>query len=178
MSRRLLVPVLLTSTVALLAGATAPEPLRLERKLVGPPAKRAQKELLLVKHTVGQPVRGRLEGPTHAAHSGFWGGNPGATATAVDRPPAGLPPSYRLDQNHPNPFNPRTTIAYALPREGRVQLKVFDVRGRQVAVLVDGVQPAGEHRVVFAPDGLASGVYLYRLTAPGYEQVRRLVLTR
>jgi flagellar hook assembly protein FlgD len=74
--------------------------------------------------------------------------------------------------NTPNPFNPRTTIAFDLPQPGRARLQIFDVRGRRLRGLVDGVLPAGTHRVVWdgrLDNGLpaASGTYLYRLDLDG-----------
>ena len=69
--------------------------------------------------------------------------------------------------SYPNPFNPVATIQYALPVEGRVVLKVYDVLGREVATLVDGQQQAGNHRATFDASHLASGTYLYRLEAAG-----------
>jgi len=67
----------------------------------------------------------------------------------------------------PNPFNPQTVIRFELPRPGAVRLDVFDVAGRRVALLADGILAAGDHRVTFVADGLASGVYTCRLSAPG-----------
>jgi hypothetical protein len=91
---------------------------------------------------------------------------------------AEAPVEFVLEQNFPNPFNPATRITYALPAEGRVSLKVFDLLGREVATLTDGVQPAGAHTVVFDGSSLASGMYLYRLEADGRTAVRRMILTK
>jgi hypothetical protein len=89
--------------------------------------------------------------------------------TGVDsRERKGTPADFALGQNYPNPFNPDTRIHYALPEGGRVQLKVFDLLGREVATLVDGNRPAGNHMAVWnggLSDGTqaSSGVYVYRL---------------
>jgi hypothetical protein len=96
-----------------------------------------------------------------------------------------LPVVFGLDQNYPNPFNPSTRIGYQVPGPGaaRVRLAVYDMLGREVAVLVDGKKEAGSHAVEFHATGLASGVYFYRMTADGasgvpYMQTRKLVLVR
>ncbi|MEM6646154.1 MAG: endo-1,4-beta-xylanase [Bacteroidota bacterium] len=88
-------------------------------------------------------------------------GPPGITVATED---VDLPSQVTLAGNYPNPFNPTTTIRYALPATSQVSLRVFDVLGRQVALLHDGVQAAGWHNAVFASAAdLASGLYLYRL---------------
>jgi|GEM_PF-1725877 len=75
-----------------------------------------------------------------------------------------LPTKIDLEQNYPNPFNPTTVINYQLPESGAVRLDVYDMAGRQVATLVDGVVSAGRHSVQFDGSELSSGVYIYRLT--------------
>ncbi|MBN2011676.1 T9SS type A sorting domain-containing protein, partial [candidate division KSB1 bacterium] len=74
-----------------------------------------------------------------------------------------MPDKISLRQNYPNPFNPETNISYALTQSGKVRLSVYDVVGREVAVLVDGVQSAGNHSVVFSGANLPSGIYFYQL---------------
>jgi hypothetical protein len=73
------------------------------------------------------------------------------------------PDEFVLHQNFPNPFNPETMIAYDMPVAGRVSLTVYDVAGKDIVHLVDGDRPAGRHAVRLSSDGLASGVYVYRL---------------
>jgi hypothetical protein len=89
-----------------------------------------------------------------------------------------LPSGFALLQNYPNPFNPSTTIRYGLPSRSHVTLAVFNTLGQQVATLLDGEVEAGFHEAVFDASGLASGVYLYRLTAGSYVETRKLVLVR
>ena len=72
--------------------------------------------------------------------------------------------SFALDQNYPNPFNPATTISYQLPKAGVVSLKVYDMLGREVAVLAGGVKEAGYYNASFNGGNLSSGVYIYRLS--------------
>ncbi len=97
--------------------------------------------------------------------------------TAV-REQSALPEAYRLDQNYPNPFNPSTTIGYALPSAGPVSLCIYDQLGRLVAQPVHSVQEAGVHSAVWEPRGLASGPYIYRLTAPGVSISRIALLLK
>jgi len=85
------------------------------------------------------------------------------TITSVDEPRAELPSDTRLEGNYPNPFNPSTMIAYALADDAATRLSVFDVLGREVAVLVDTRQSSGRYQVVFDATGLSSGLYLIRL---------------
>lgn len=88
------------------------------------------------------------------------------------------PGSYRLEQNYPNPFNPATELRYALPEEGRVRLVVFNALGQEVAVVAEGVLPAGEHTATFDASALPSGVYLARLEAGGLRLTVRMLLVR
>ncbi|MGH7493046.1 MAG: T9SS type A sorting domain-containing protein [bacterium] len=85
-------------------------------------------------------------------------------STAVEAPnEANSPHEYRLYQNYPNPFNASTEISFAVPRAGRVSLKIYDVVGREVATLVEGEVQPGLHRVKWEAGGLPSGMYFYRL---------------
>src|SRR5690606_23738549 len=99
----------------------------------------------------------------------------GYVSTAGEAAPE-LPSSAALAQNYPNPFNPSTSIPFTLDRAQRVRLAVYDVLGREVAVLVDGVQPAGTHRAAFDAAGLASGVYVYRLRTGAGTLTRTMTL--
>ena len=98
--------------------------------------------------------------------------------TDVREPVPGLPNSFVLEQNYPNPFNPTTVLEFALPRESKVKLEVFNVLGERVATLVDRTLPAGRYEERFAPSGLASGVYLYRVTAGGFVETKKLLFLR
>jgi len=85
---------------------------------------------------------------------------------------------FALEQNYPNPFNPSTQIRFNLPSSHVTRLTVFDLMGRQIAVLVDGPKAAGEHSVVFDATGLASGVYMVELVAEGQRVTRLMTLLK
>jgi len=94
-----------------------------------------------------------------------------------------VPTSYALEQNYPNPFNPSTTIHYQIPNAGHVLLKVYDMLGREVATLVDGVKEVGSYSATFDGARLASGVYIMRLVASSQEgksfvQTKKMVLMK
>ena len=91
---------------------------------------------------------------------------------------AAVPADFRLEPNYPNPFNPATTMPFVLARAGHVSLTVYDLLGRRVATLVDGVRPAGRQAVVWEAGGLPGGVYLARLRAGAFTQTRTLTLLK
>ena len=100
-----------------------------------------------------------------------------ATFTSVDEIEK-VPESFVLKQNYPNPFNPTTNIQYHLPEAADVQLKVFDVLGRQVTTLVNSQQSAGTYEVSFDASELSSGTYLYRLEAGEYTETRQMMFVK
>ena len=89
-----------------------------------------------------------------------------------------VPGGYRLGQNYPNPFNPRTTIEYDLPKRSHVRMAIYDLFGKEIAVLVDRSEDAGYKSVEWIADGVATGVYFCRLQAGGVTLTRKLVLMR
>ncbi|MBN1895899.1 T9SS type A sorting domain-containing protein, partial [bacterium] len=95
------------------------------------------------------------------------------TGTGAD--PFTLPRTTALFQNHPNPFNPATTIRFSLKEASRVCLKVLDIRGRETAVLADGFFTTGDHSVSFQASGLPSGIYFAWITAGELRTVRKMV---
>jgi hypothetical protein len=92
--------------------------------------------------------------------------------------PAPAPQTYSLGQNYPNPFNPSTTISFTLPQAGPVFLQVFDLQGRMVAELVNGLKEAGAHQVTWDASSVASGLYFCRLQAGSFNQVRKMMLVK
>jgi hypothetical protein len=88
------------------------------------------------------------------------------------------PASFGLEQNYPNPFNPSTEIRYQLAAPGQVSLKIFNMIGQEVAVLVNDVQQAGSHQVRWDAGALPSGNYFYRLDAGGAVSTKRMTLVK
>ncbi len=85
---------------------------------------------------------------------------------------------YNLCQNYPNPFNPITTIEYKIPFEGFVEIKVFDILGREVKTLVKMNQTAGNYKVIFDASSLPSGVYLYQINVNDYQATKKMLLMK
>ncbi len=88
------------------------------------------------------------------------------------------PDEFMLGQNHPNPFNPATTITFQINRSGFYRLTVYDLLGREVAELVNRYLPSGQHFAAFDASGLPSGVYIYRLSGTGQQHARKMILIK
>jgi hypothetical protein len=91
---------------------------------------------------------------------------------------SGIPDSYQLLQNFPNPFNPTTTIYYGLPQESSVELIIYDVLGNEVLKISEELQSAGYHKLDFDASALNSGVYFYRVNAGDYVKTMKMVLMK
>jgi hypothetical protein len=89
-----------------------------------------------------------------------------------------LPHACSLDQNHPNPFNPATTIRFGLPEAGKVGLTVYDVTGRQISTLLSGWRDAGYHEVIWDASNLPSGIYFYRIETDQFTAVKKMALIK
>ena len=116
-----------------------------------------------------------------------------ATSTASTRPnvclvinttvgvnPAGsnVPQVYSLSQNYPNPFNPTTKINFAIPKQGLVTMKIYDVLGREVKTLVNEVKAPGTYTVDFNASTLSSGVYFYKLESNSFTDIKKMMLIK
>lgn len=104
-----------------------------------------------------------------------------STVAAEDPAAPGLKTALR--GNHPNPFNPQTTVSFSLDRAQETRLEIFNLKGQQVKTLLHEIRPAGSHAVTWQGDDhrgrpVASGVYFCRMTAPGFQAVRKLLLAK
>jgi hypothetical protein len=89
-----------------------------------------------------------------------------------------IPGDFQLSQNYPNPFNAKTTISYSLPKAGSIILTIYNLLGQKVATLFDGIQQAGENKVVWDAKDVTSGIYFYRLKADKIIETKRMLLLR
>ena len=121
----------------------------------------------------GTPARTTVRLPLSGSQSSVAG-----PPTSVNTENEELPTEVVLLGNYPNPFNPQTTIDYALPQAGDVSLVVYDMLGREVDVLLDGPQAAGRHTVRFGANHLPNGTYVYRLVAGDKTITRTMVLVK
>ncbi len=130
-----------------------------------------------LKGTAGQAIIGVTQNTTLQQRIGFWYQVP-QLPTSVETLSFETPLEYRLEQNFPNPFNPATTIRFALRARGEVTVRIFDLLGREITTLLKEELPAGVHQVVFDAQTLPSGVYLYRIQTDGFCQTRKLLLVK
>ena len=89
-----------------------------------------------------------------------------------------LPTSFGLNQNYPNPFNPTTMINYQIPKSSKITINIYDVSGKLVATLVNGVQDAGKYSVEWKAGNNALGVYFYRINAGNFTDVKKMILAK
>jgi endo-1,4-beta-xylanase len=90
----------------------------------------------------------------------------------------GLPSTYALEQNFPNPFNPTTSISYSIPTTCKVTLRLFDILGREVQTLVNTVQVPGRYTATLNAQNLATGAYIYRISAGNFSATKKLMLVK
>lgn len=98
------------------------------------------------------------------------------SVAVIDEP--SLPTSFRLEPPYPNPFNSQARVSFTLPKRSQVALSVYDLRGRRVMTVLDGVRSAGRHATTIDASRLSSGTYLLRLEAGSFSDVRRLTLVK
>lgn len=90
----------------------------------------------------------------------------------------GVTKNFELYQNFPNPFNPVTNISYSLTKKGFVRVKVTDISGKEIKILLNQIQPEGRYEVKFNGEGLASGIYYYSIEAGDFQQTKKMILLK
>jgi hypothetical protein len=104
---------------------------------------------------------------------------PTVPLVGINEPSNNTPDNFELKQNYPNPFNPTTNIEFSLKAAGHITLKVFDVLGRQVAIVADEYKTAGSYKIGYDAGRLSSGVYYYTLTTDnGFSETKKMILTK
>jgi aminopeptidase N len=102
----------------------------------------------------------------------------GALTSVEDEISSDIPTTYSLNQNYPNPFNPSTVISYSLPENSNVTIKLFDILGNEVAVLVDEAKSAGRYELSFDAGNLTSGIYFYQIKADNFFDTKKMLLVK
>jgi hypothetical protein len=102
----------------------------------------------------------------------------GDSPTSINDETSSLISDYTLEQNHPNPFNPTTTINYSIPKEELVKLKLYNALGEEVSILVNEMKQAGKYKYKLDATSLTSGIYFYRLKAGSYVETKKMILLK
>ncbi len=103
--------------------------------------------------------------------------------TDIEGPIEILPSTYSIEQNYPNPFNPETIISYSLPKQSRVQIKIYDITGKEIRTLIDEERTAGKYNILWdsrndSGERVSSGIYIYKIIANDFVKSKKMVLTK
>ena len=107
----------------------------------------------------------------------FWSDS-SSLSTGINQLNQELPKKFSLSQNYPNPFNPSTKIKFTLPKPESVKIEVYNVIGQKVQTLLNKPMSAGYHELEFNGQNLSSGIYLYRIEAGEWKDVKKMILIR
>jgi hypothetical protein len=165
---------------ASVAGAVA----QISRFVLGNGANGASSATYAVRSTLGQALSGTAQGTSAQIGTGLWTPPPAAPTGVGDEPALALPKVFRLHQNSPNPFNPRTSIPFDLPEAAdRVAVRIYDAAGRAVTTVMDAALPAGRQSVIWTGTddhgrAVASGTYYCVVQTPRHRATTKLTLVR
>jgi hypothetical protein len=159
----------------LLLAVSAAAQYQINESVIGSGAANASGGSYQMLGTVGQPVIGIASGGSYQNEIGFWY-MPGWILTGVAEDDAPLRTFF--GQNYPNPFNPVTVIGYAVAKTSHVTIRVYDVAGREVTMLIDREMEPGRYQTTLDAAGLAGGVYFARMTAGDFTETKKLVLLK
>lgn len=101
-----------------------------------------------------------------------------SSVTGVNLLNSEIPVGYSLSQNYPNPFNPQTVINFSVPKAGYTELKVYDILGNEIAVLIKQELGAGNYSVNYVPENISGGIYFYSLRSGNYSGTRKMMLAK
>lgn len=126
----------------------------------------------------GQPSAvGVVGSMNYNASIGFFGGI-GFDTGVIEEVETAMPSDFKLFQNYPNPFNPTTTIRFLLPKPSHVTLKIYNIFGQNIETIINEEWPAGNYEVVWNAERLTSGIYLCRLEAGKFVEMKKLILQK
>jgi hypothetical protein len=128
--------------------------------------------------TIAQPIIGNTSNTLNTSNIGFWYQHARTITDVEDRWMFEIPKQFELHQNYPNPFNPTTVIRYGIPKESNVKLVVYNILGEVVKTLVENKQKAGSYEVNFNASNLATGIYIYRIQAGSFVDVKKMILIK
>lgn len=131
----------------------------------------------ILSGTTGEVVIGKISGSTYQHNSGFWYVYSQSVITDIHDEEI-IPATFKIEQNYPNPFNPSTVIRFSVPENSNVSLKIYDTLGKEIITLLNEDKDAGWYDVHFDASGLASGVYLYRITAGSFISTKKMTLIK
>ena len=97
---------------------------------------------------------------------------------SISRVGLGIPDEYSLGHNYPNPFNPRTTIKYGLPKRAKVKISIYDISGNLIKTILNEQKEAGYHKVIWNTNDVSTGVYIYRIQTDNFTDVKKCILMK
>jgi hypothetical protein len=130
-----------------------------------------------IKSTIGQPLIGQSLNNSFKGLYGFWYIESFVVGITEEIENL-LPIHFELIQNYPNPFNPKTKIKYAIPKITQVRIDVYNILGQHVSTLVNDQKQPGYYFVEFDASNLASGFYVYQLSAKNFVDVKKMIVTK
>jgi hypothetical protein len=171
-------------TLLMLPRGTLHAQYEIEAWILGSGGGASSNDSFRVISTVGQPLIGIKQSDDFLVQSGFWYAVSASIITGVEQRDDNIPDSFRLEQNFPNPFNPSTTINFALPEHSQVTLEIYNILGQRVRTLIAGQShEVGSHNVIW--DGrndsgmlAVSGVYYYRIQAGEFSEVKKMLFLK
>jgi hypothetical protein len=130
----------------------------------------------ILSGTLGEAFTGKSVAVSNQMYSGFWYLYYEDVVTSVKDET--IPVSFKLEQNFPNPFNPSTTIRFAVPEKKLVQIRLYTVIGEEVLLLVNEEKEQGWYEIKLNMNSFSSGVYIYRMNAGNYVNTRKMILIK